>query len=283
MSKIWACYIVYNEEQMIEMSLRSIIDHVDVVLLADGAYEDFPHEDFLSTDRTFEIAKQVCAEKNRKLVTIFPKRAWRDEIEKRNETYLKAVPDGDFIFGIDADEEALWPVGTDDQLHDIMARYDLDGAKVHTIYYLPRVRLITRGLQPRFYRKTPGMFYAYNHYSLFTADGNYLYRNGRFEEADILISEHGHERDKTRQGDKDSFVHHRIERAADREWWQCRQCTRIMMFLRDDTFICPFCGSNKIVCPILDERFSNQNKRATLNGDIVDLPEMQKPAVREVV
>jgi glycosyltransferase involved in cell wall biosynthesis len=94
--------IAYNEELMLPGCLESVRGLVDRMLVVDGAYALFPHEDPESTDATREIAAAYGAEVIRCPQAGGKPRAWRTQMEKRN-AYLQGR-DGDWYLMIDADE-----------------------------------------------------------------------------------------------------------------------------------------------------------------------------------
>lgn len=105
MPKIYACYIVYNEADKIEISLRSVIDYVDKIIIVDGAFADFPHNCPQSSDETKNIAERIC---KKKLIWIDCSKengkyiSWDLEAKKRN-AYLQLVPIGAWLYIMDAD------------------------------------------------------------------------------------------------------------------------------------------------------------------------------------
>jgi glycosyltransferase involved in cell wall biosynthesis len=97
-----ACVIVFNEETMLPGCLESLEDApVDEVVVVDGAYRDFSHEQPWSTDATREIARAYGATWIQSPETW----AWESEVEKRN-AYLIG-DEGDWYFQIDADERLI--------------------------------------------------------------------------------------------------------------------------------------------------------------------------------
>lgn len=102
----YACYIVYNEEDKIAISLNSIVPYVDKVIVVDGAWEYFDYKEPQSTDKTKEIVERICGDK---LIWVDCKKnsnneyiPWETQVEKRNE-YLKRVPIGSWMYILDSD------------------------------------------------------------------------------------------------------------------------------------------------------------------------------------
>src|SRR3972149_2630347 len=81
---------VFMEGELIADSLRTVLPYVDGVILADGAYKDYPTEFDVSNDGTVERAKYVTKhEWNKEFHTItFPER--HTEVDKRT-AYLKYI------------------------------------------------------------------------------------------------------------------------------------------------------------------------------------------------
>jgi hypothetical protein len=98
---IIVCLNVYEEvtflPRCIEHIRNSLRDICHKIVVVDGAYKDFPHKTFWSDDGTLEIAR-----KSADALIEAPKRAWDDEIEKRNAYWVGE--DGDYYLVIDADE-----------------------------------------------------------------------------------------------------------------------------------------------------------------------------------
>jgi len=98
MTKLNACYITFNEERWLELSMLSIIDHVDKFIFIDSG----------STDKTKEVAMEICNKYNKSSVWITYKRKniHSDDGDQRNEyiDYLKKNCIGEWALVIDADE-----------------------------------------------------------------------------------------------------------------------------------------------------------------------------------
>jgi len=96
---IIACYSVFNDMPILKESIESVSPYVDKIIVVDGAYREFPHKDFRSTDGTLEYLKSI-----EKVELIEAKSAWKDQISKRNATLIGSV--GDWYLVIDGDE--IW-------------------------------------------------------------------------------------------------------------------------------------------------------------------------------
>jgi len=104
--KMYACYIVYNNENTIKRSLKSVVPFVEKVIMIDGAFKHYPYYFPFSTDKTYDIAKRLCGEKltwrkatKRHNQIVLP---WRNQIEKRNRC-LTLVPVGEHFIAMDDD------------------------------------------------------------------------------------------------------------------------------------------------------------------------------------
>jgi len=151
-----ACIIYYNEIQNIERCLKSINNKFDYIIAIDGAYKEFPHDNFLSTDGSTEMAKRYCSR------VIIPEREWKDEIEKRNE-YMKQLCYGDFVVIIDADEEMINNI-------DLNEIRDL-GDELNNDYFYD-IKLVRNDNVPpyhiyRAFKYLNGMNYFGTHHALF--------------------------------------------------------------------------------------------------------------------
>ena len=120
-----ACVIVWDEEGLLPGCLESLVGRVDRCVVVDGVYADFPHGEgaITSTDRTRAIAEAYGAEwveapsqaptpspspgapQGRRPGEGGKRRAWGDEVEKRN-AGLGAVGAG-WVLVIDADERLV--------------------------------------------------------------------------------------------------------------------------------------------------------------------------------
>jgi len=104
---IAAVYCVYNEEEYIEYSIRSILESVDqiYVLLSQGpytAYNPRAEERFAREDRTAEIVSALAA-RHRSITLV--RGLWRSELEHRNAGMQLAWRDGHaYYFLVDGDE-----------------------------------------------------------------------------------------------------------------------------------------------------------------------------------
>lgn len=121
--KIVACYILFNEEDYIEYSLKSIYDFVDKIMIVEGATKavyEFANEDGSSSDKTNEILNNFPDPEN-KIRIIHGK--FNDKTEQRN-VYCQFLEGMDYVFVIDGDE--VWDKQTLLKIeHLIFARPDI--------------------------------------------------------------------------------------------------------------------------------------------------------------
>src|SRR5674476_203053 len=96
-----ACYAIWNEEQTIAASMRSVKAYVDRFIVVDGAYASNPAPGpVVSTDETWTIIERIA----HPLPLIYippPKRMV--EHEARN-LYLAAAASGEWLWLLDGDE-----------------------------------------------------------------------------------------------------------------------------------------------------------------------------------
>lgn len=105
--KIAACYAIYNEEEFIAASLRSVYDAVDRIIVCVGlapwsAYNAQARLEFGTRDRT-EAIVDALAYNDPKFCVI--KGIWDSEIAQRNAAMERCLVEGmDYFFLVDGDE-----------------------------------------------------------------------------------------------------------------------------------------------------------------------------------
>jgi len=102
---IVATMIVYNEEEYLPLSLKSIYNHVDRIVIVEGAIQKliksgFAPENGRSTDRTNEIINEF-PDPDKKIIVTHGK--FKHKNGQRN-VCLRHVNPGDWVFIVDADE-----------------------------------------------------------------------------------------------------------------------------------------------------------------------------------
>src|SRR5512133_818427 len=146
--------IFYDETpEMLSRALRSLKNVSDKVLAIDGAYKEFPHEDFRSKKETIDAAKSIADE------VIEVTEPWADEPAKRN-AYLKLKSEKDYYIMLDADEviEGEKPKGLVHPTYRISLSTLRDGIWYPCFYN-------------RLFRHHRGMHYYLKHNNLITKTG----------------------------------------------------------------------------------------------------------------
>ena len=160
-----ACMITYNDMPVLRESIGSIYNQVDHIIAVDGKYSDFPGDDWLSTDGTFEYLNGLDK------VTLIAGGGYLEH-EKRN-LYLSHVNNGETILVLDADEVV---VGT---LCEPKADIGLVKFKDGTF---------TKHLATRLFRYRENFLYRGVHYVLQDADDKPFNGHSRAEKP--FTSEH---------------------------------------------------------------------------------------------
>lgn len=156
--KIAALMNVFNEEAFIREAIENIYDHVDEILVCDGAYAQFPAEKPFSTDRTLEIAREY-----KKVTIIETKQFWKDQLQKRTAMFQA---DADYFFIVDADEWVANPENIRSQI-DIF-KMDVGLVWQHSELY-PNPYTCARIL-----KNIPGLHHAGRHHWLFDGENNFV-------------------------------------------------------------------------------------------------------------
>lgn len=100
MARVVGCMNVYMDEPLLRESLSVVRSLVDVLVVVDGRYAQFPDvwHGHASADGTLDLARQHAD-----LVIESPGSPWPSEIAKRN-AYLERCRVGDVVLVVDADE-----------------------------------------------------------------------------------------------------------------------------------------------------------------------------------
>ncbi|MEM4342520.1 MAG: hypothetical protein QXF97_08260, partial [Candidatus Caldarchaeum sp.] len=110
---IICCMSVFNEAEWIERAILSVGNHVDRIIILDGAYENFMKVNnldfFLSNDETREKIARAAAHVTASISFIQPERPWRNELEKRS-YFFNYGWRGDWFFILDGNEECVGDV-----------------------------------------------------------------------------------------------------------------------------------------------------------------------------
>lgn len=106
-AKLVQCIQCHNEEEFIGLTLASIYDEVDRIIVIEGAVENRPNstEDGHSTDKTVEIINDFKEnhDKDNKVTFLSIRRPWKN-LEEIKQMFLDMVNDGDWLIINDADE-----------------------------------------------------------------------------------------------------------------------------------------------------------------------------------
>lgn len=105
--KLIQCIQCHNEEEFIELTLKSIYNEVDRIIVIEGAVKNRPNstEDGHSTDQTTELIKEFKKEQDpdNKVVFVQIQKHW-ENLEEMKQTFLDLSCPGDWILINDADE-----------------------------------------------------------------------------------------------------------------------------------------------------------------------------------
>jgi tetratricopeptide (TPR) repeat protein len=129
-ARLSATMIVRDEERFLDGCLRSIVDHVDEIVVVDTG----------SRDRTLDIAKQYDAH--------IVERAWVDDFAAARNWALDAAT-GEWVLYIDADERLSVPDGV-----DVRAMVGDTGTVAYSLLFQPRVNF-TPYRELRIFRNDP--------------------------------------------------------------------------------------------------------------------------------
>lgn len=101
------CIQAHNEEEFIGLTLASIYNEVDRIIVIEGAVVNRPNqtEEGHSTDRTWEIIEEFVANSDPegKVIPIRMKKPW-DDLEAMKTMFLNLMEEGDWVIINDADE-----------------------------------------------------------------------------------------------------------------------------------------------------------------------------------
>jgi len=166
---IHALINLYNDRMFLGACLESLVDNVDHIIVADGAYKLY-YEHFLqfdpeakpySNDGSIELIK---AFRDLPPVTFIDNggELWENQTVKRS-ALVAAVPDGDSFFIIDADEMIVGDF--QEAIEDWM-----DSGLIccqFTLYHPgTEIERVNPAWHPRIFRKTKGMHYRGTHWHL---------------------------------------------------------------------------------------------------------------------
>jgi hypothetical protein len=150
--------------------LESLIDNVDGIIVADGAYHRYyehykafdPQAQPWSTDGTIEIIENFTGKPSTRIIRQPEGELWENQIKKRT-ALVEAVPDGDSFIIIDADEMVAG-----DFQEAVEQWYDSGCVCSSTPIYSPGTHFerVTPRWHPRLFEKMEGMHYRGTHWHL---------------------------------------------------------------------------------------------------------------------
>lgn len=151
---------VYNGVKTIRGVIERVLPYVDKVLVFDGVYGDFPHENnsIASTDGTLNIISDLTKKSDK--VQLVPAKPYKDQIAKRSEM-LKYGRPGDYYLPLDADHWVAHPEKLREPVRD---RVDVGWFWTTSNLYPERYKTA------RIFRHIPGMHYAGRHHWIFAGD-----------------------------------------------------------------------------------------------------------------
>lgn len=152
MAEVCAAIIAYEEARCLPMALGCLPDDVAAVV-ADGAYEHFPHEFPSSQDGTCELAERWGAHVMR------VKAAWSDQCAKRTAAFEYAATVAPVVLCLDADELL------EGDVPELPEGYDVGWVWIRSSLYPEPY------LQPRLYRWRAGWHFERRHHWIYDGDG----------------------------------------------------------------------------------------------------------------
>ena len=167
---IHALLNVYNDRTFLGACLESLINNVDSLIVADGAYNLYyqhykqfdPDATPWSNDGTLEIIDGFRGKPDTRIIRRPEGELWENQIVKRT-ALIEAVPDGDEFFIIDADEAIAG-----DFQEAVERWYDSGCVCCSTPIWSPgtHIERLTREWHPRLFEKLKGMHYRGTHWHL---------------------------------------------------------------------------------------------------------------------
>lgn len=163
---------LYNDRTFLAATLESLKDHVDSLIIADGAYQLYydRYKEFVpdalpySTDGSLAIIENFKGKPTTNVLTPTQGKeaCWVNQAEKRT-TLINAVPNGDWFLIIDADEMMCG-----DFQEGMEKVYDSGCIVANMPLYNPGTHMerVTPRWHPRIFKKSQGMHYMGTHWHL---------------------------------------------------------------------------------------------------------------------
>lgn len=197
--KVSACYIVFNEEQFLEHSLKSIYKFADEIIIIEGAVKgwwQYANPDGSSTDATVDIIENFPDPEN-KIKLIQGK--WLDKKQMQNRFLKEAT--GNWILRC-AGDEIYDP--TELEILKEFAATHMDAIEIKMpfihFYHNENYRLISKPntkwmiRHQRFFRNLPGIRYEKSMSDVEDSNGRFLasYPNGIYHINNVRIYHYGY-------------------------------------------------------------------------------------------
>lgn len=157
-----ACYSVWNEEERLPLSIRSIEHYVDKILLIDGRYKGFADElPVNSTDRTLEVANKF---KNVEIIKC------TEPLEIYDKFNLFWTIDADWYLWLDCDEILYGEVR--DAIYHVRSKPDVPIWTIKTYTTLWNLYYGKDFPIPKIFRKGCGFKFCKEHAPYYDQYGN---------------------------------------------------------------------------------------------------------------
>lgn len=176
---LWATINIYNDNAFLAAMLTSIKDHVDGLIVVDGAYTSYlkhfrefvPKATAWSNDGTIEILNAFKDKPETRLYrTKDEATTWENQVVKRN-FMINKVPNGDYFLGIDSDEMFMGDI------QEYLEKFYESGCIAAQMpLYNPGLqddRVVPRW-HPRIFKKVEGMHYEGTHWHLRDKQGRII-------------------------------------------------------------------------------------------------------------
>lgn len=192
--KIHCLLNVYNEYATLPLTLSSVRDVVDRIIVADGAYQRYyevyrkhhPDAEAFSTDGSLELLHCIPGLPPVKLILPPDGKPWANQCVKRT-AMLDLVPEGEWFYVLDADEMLYGEA--EDGFNEVMGSGCIAGSSP---IYNPGldVSVMSPIWHPRLFLKIDGMFYDRKHWLLKDYAGRVVEREYPVKWTDRFVITH---------------------------------------------------------------------------------------------